>query len=438
MQKQKFSGELGFILSAAGAAVGLGNIWGFPRCMDEGGGGLFLLIYLLLNGLVGYPLLMAELAMGRDMGLRPRSAFRKLSGSGLGGGLGELASLFMMGFYAVLGGCCIRYMLVNLQALLKGESGGGLGLFLGYISDVPLSAFYTVLFIAMAAIIIMAGVDKGLERFARIAMPMLVLMLPGLILCSMTLPGAAEGLAGLFSFPKDVGAGQIFRITATAFVQMFFSLSIGQAVMLTFGAYLPEGVSITKCAGAVVFADAFIALLAALAVIPASHAAGGNSGEGAMMLFVTMQSVFGSMGPWGSMFGALFYLLVLLAALTSALSLLEVVSAMAGEGTGRKSSALFAAALSAIPAVAIARDGMGFGALPEIFGMSWLEAAELISEGLLMPICTLLMIKALWSKQGKQLLCRQLGTKNAAFSAAVMRYMSPPLLFGAMLWKIFG
>lgn len=438
MEKQHFSGEWGFIMAAAGAAVGLGNIWGFPRCFEGGGGLVFLGIYVLLNVLIGWPLLMAELAVGRDAAVKPRAAFRKLGKSGFGGLLGELASVLMMGFYSVLGGCCLRYMLINLAAVFRGGSGSGTGLFLGYISNVPLSAFFTVVFIAAATLIIMAGVSGGLERFARVAMPLLILMLPGLIICSMSLPGAGEGMKSIFLIPNRLSAGELINMTGVAFVQMFFSLSIGQAVMLTYGAYLPGQVGIPRCAGAVVLADTAIAILAAMAVLPAFHACGGAAGEGAMMLFVTMQGVFGSYGAWGSLFGTLFYLLVLLAALTSAVSLLEVISAFAGEGAGRKSSALFAGTLSAIPAVAIARDGMGFGALPEIMGMSWLDAAEFMSEGLLMPLCTLFMIRALWSVRGDELLRRQMGSGWALFVRGVMRYAAPPLIAGVMIWKLFG
>ena len=173
MEKQSWSGEWGFILATAGAAVGLGNVWSFPRYMAEKGGAVFLMAYLLLAALVGYPLLMAELALGRETGRRPRGAFRAMGATALGGVLGELASLLMMGFYSVLGGCCIRYMLLNLAGVFRGGSGGSLSLFLGYISNVPLSAACTVLFIVLSAAVVMAGVSAGLQRFSRLPTPLL-------------------------------------------------------------------------------------------------------------------------------------------------------------------------------------------------------------------------------------------------------------------------
>ena len=156
------------------------------------------------------------------------------------------------------------------------------------------------------------------------------------------------------------------------------------------------------------------------------------------MLFVTMQTVFASYGPWGSMFGFLFYLLVLLAALTSAVSLLEVISSFAGEGVGRKGAAVLAGAMAAIPAVAIARDGMGFGALPEIFGMSWLDAAALCSEALLMPLSMLLMIFALRGVRGERLLSRQLGITAGGLTRCSIRRLAPLLLPTVMAVKLLG
>jgi len=437
MDRQNFTGQFGFIMASAGAAVGLGNIWSYPRCASQGGGVVFLAVYVLLNALIGYPLLMAELAMGRDNLCRPVKAFRALGKSGAGAYLGQLASLLMMGFYSVLGGCCIRYMLVNFRGVMGSGGAEGLSLFLSYISNVPLSAFYTVLFIFMAGLVIMAGVSGGLERFAKVAMPLLIFMLPGLIMCAMSLPGAEEGLKSLFAVP-ELSPKEFLALLMLAFVQMFFSLSIGQAVMITYGSYMPAGIKLPRCAAAVVLTDTLIAVLASFAVVPAAHAAGGSPGDGAMMLFVTMQKVFDAYGAWGNLFGALFYLLVLLAALTSAVSLLEVISFFAGEEAGRKSSAVFAAALSAIPAVAIARDGMGFGALPEIFGMSWLSAAEFVSEGILMPLCALLMIRALSGAKGEALLRRQLGAAAGSFTRVAIVYVSPGLIAMVMLIKLFG
>ncbi|MGE4354324.1 MAG: sodium-dependent transporter [Oscillospiraceae bacterium] len=438
MKKQSWSGTSGFVLAAVGAAVGLGNIWGFPRHMAKGGGLLFLLLYLVLALLVGYPMLLGELSVGRETGKKPRGAFRALTGSAAGGVLGEIASLLMMGFYSVLGGCCIRYMLVNLVGVFKSGDRGGLSLFLSYISNIPLSAMCTVLFILMSAGIIMAGVSKGLERFSKIAMPLLILMLPGIIACSMTIPGAAEGLRLMFSMPETLSLGKFFSTLSRAAVQMFFSLSLGLGCMITYGAYLPGKISIPKSAAVVVIADTLIAVLAGFAVLPAAHAVGGTEQDGAMLMFVTMQGIFDAYGAWGSMFGFLFYVLMLLAALTSAVSLMEVIASTAGEESGRVFSAVFAAALASIPAVAIARDGMGFGALPEILGMSWLDAAELFSEGILIPLCSLVLCLALRPARAEEMLRRQLGGRVGKAAYIATKYFAPPLLISVMGIKIFS
>jgi len=420
MEKTTWSGDRGFILAAAGAAVGFGNLWSFPRRAAESGGAVFIGIYLLLAALLGLPLLLAELALGRETASSPRDAFRALGGSALGGVLGELASLFMLGFYSVLGGCCLRYALTNLTGALRG---GGEILFLRYISNVPLSAGCTVLFLGLTCAVSMAGLRQGVERLARLAVPILLLMLPPLALCALSLPGAADRFWTALTPPTGLTVRDIGAIAAAAGVQMFFSLSLGQGVMLTFGAYLPGAARLPLCAAAVAAVDSLAALLALCAVLPA--AAGG--GPAASALFAAMQTVFEGSGAWGCMFGFLFYLLVLLAALTSAVAMLEVVACLAGPGASRRSAAAFAAALSAIPAVAIARDGMGFGALPEIFGMDWLTAAETLSEGVLMPLATLALSLALRGERGQRLLVRQLGLRAGTWVHAVVRWCVPPL-----------
>lgn len=433
MEKRSWSSQWGFVAAAAGAAVGLGNIWSFPRYLEQHGAP-FLAAYLIMAVLAGWPLLMAEIAVGRDTGCGARGAFKELCGSALPGWAAECASLLMMGFYSVLGGCCLRYMLINLAGVFSGGAGGGLGLFLGYISNVPLSALFTVLFIAAAAVITAAPVRSGLERFSKFAVPLLALMLPGLIACSLRLPGAESGIAKMFAVPEQGGIAGTIDMLGDAACQLFFSLSIGQGVMALYGAYLPREASIPKCALAVVAADTLIAVLAGFAVVPAAEAAGG--GGGTMMMFTAMQEVFASLGSWGAMFGFLFYLLVLLAALTSAVSLLEVVGTWAGAKAGRKQAALFAAALSAVPAIAIARDGLGFGALPEIFGLSWLSAAELASEGILMPAAALAMAFALRRRSRSELLRRQLGYAAGRCTGLAMRSAAVVLIAAALCARI--
>ena len=428
MENRSWSSQTGFVLAAAGAAVGLGNIWSFPRYTAQYGAP-FLVAYALMAALAGWPLLMAELAAGRETGMGARGTFRRLTGSSLPGVVAETASLLMMGFYSVLGGCCLRYMLLSLAGAFRPVEREGLALFLGYISNVPLSALCTALFIVLAACVTAAGLRGGLERFSRFAVPLLILMLPGLILCSLRLPGAPEALGSALTASAPRTARGMLAMLGDAAAQLFFSLSLGQGVMLLYGAYLPRAASIPRCALAVTAADTLIALLAALAVVPA---AGTSGGDGAMMLFVAMQQLFASLGAWGSMFGFLFYLLVFLAAITSAVSLLEVIGTFAA-GASRRQAAVFAAAVAAIPAVAIARDGMGFGALPELFGLSWLDAAELLSEGILMPCAAAALIAALRRERGAELLARQLGQRAGRLCSLSLKSAGIALVAAALI-----
>ncbi len=427
MQKENFKARSGFLLTAIGAAVGIGNIWGFPRQLAEGGGVLFLIIYILLVILVGYPILSCEFAVGRETGDKPSKALKAISGKGIGGFLSELASFLMMGYYSFLGGCMIYYMCVNVTALFGKETQSDSALFLSFISDSFSSAVFTLIFIFLAVFITAMGVSKGIERFSKFAVPLLIIMLPMLAICALSLPNATESVLKSLEIPHDLTLLKFAEIFASAGEQMFFSLSLGVGCMITYGAYLNKEENIPKSSAVIAFTDTSVALLAALTVLPISGVLNNSENDGAMLLFVAMQRIFDSYHLWGHMFGFLFFALLLLVALSSAVSMIEVSMSLTGEYGGRKSSAIFCGVAVSIPAILIARDGMGFGDLPSLFGLNWLEFAEFLFQAVLMPISAIVLIKAVLTAKNESMLRRQLGGLSGSIIVILLKIFAMPV-----------
>ena len=402
----------GFLLAAIGSAVGLGNIWSFPYKMGRCGGFLFFILYLLLSVFVGFVIMAGELAMGRKTGRGAVGAYHALSKRFRWvGWLAVFSPFVVMGFYAVLGGYCMEYMVLNLSHLvIPGmQSQRGAEAFQMMLSHPMRSLISMLAFMAVCYLISRSGVSGGIERFNKVGMPALFGMLAIMIVRSLSLPNA-------------MGA------------------------MITYGSYLGKGENLAKNAGIIVTADAIVATLAGVAVIPAAIANGIveiRSGAtvldaatgleramtladiqlgGPSLLFVTLQDVFRSMGAIGPLFGTIFYLLVLIAAISSAVSLMEVViacfldrSAERGKRGNRPAVvALVSLAIAAEGAV-VAADGLGTNGLwvpfQKTFGVigafngSWLEFMSAVSEGIAMPLGALLMsLMVAWELRPKTLL----------------------------------
>jgi len=336
--RAQWGSKLGFILAAAGSAVGLGNIWKFPGRAYEGGGGSFLLIYLLVVVFLGVPLLMTELAVGRASQTNVVSAYERLGHKGYSwvGWLGVTGAFIITSYYSHVGGWVMRY--VFSYAFEAGKVYADplayfynmLGLHPDGTTGFPTAAIlFAALFMALNAVIIIRGVEGGIERFNKIGMPALLILLLVLLVRSVTLPGAREGVAYLLRFDlRDVN----FRTFISALGQAFYSLSIGMAIMATYGSYLPKSENIAKNTFLVCATDTLVALLAGFIVIPAVFATIGEGevGKGGGFAFVSLAGVFRQM-PGGVFFGALFYLLLLFAALTSSISLIESVVAFLTE-----------------------------------------------------------------------------------------------------------
>jgi NSS family neurotransmitter:Na+ symporter len=325
-KREQWSGKTGFILAAAGSAIGLGNIWRFPYTAGENGGGAFVLIYLIFVLLIGLPVMLSELAIGRATRRNPVGAFRALAPGKLFpwvGGLGVLTGFGILSFYAVIAGWTLGYLWRALTGGLAGatDAAASAAIFNDLVSNPTAAIGLTVAFLLLTILVVRGGISSGIERTTTILMPALLLLLVGLALRAMTLPGGMDGVRYLFypDFSKiTVG------VVMSALGQALFSLSLGMGAMITYGSYLPERENMPVAGISVAFFDTLIAVLAGLIIFPALFAAGGEPGGGPGLVFVVLPTIFQNMAA-GGLFAIAFYALLAIAALTSTISLLEVV-----------------------------------------------------------------------------------------------------------------
>ena len=419
-ERKGFGSNFGFLMAAVGSAVGLGNIWGFPNKMGASGGALFLILYLVLAVLCGFIVMVGELALGRKTGQGAVGAYKVLSKKfSWMGWLGILSAFFILFFYCALGGYCIKYTVLNVGDLFNAGFGSnglsGAEIFGNFMSNPAEAIIYGLIFVALTMIIVMGGIGGGIEKVCSIGMPCLFVALLICIIRSCTLPDAVNGLKYMFVPGWAVANGVIekapsfFEVLSTAGGQMFFSLSLGMGAMITYGSYLDKKEHLEKNAILIVVMDTLVALMAGLCVIPGRFAL---DPEGALggpsLLFVTMQNVFHKMDAVGPIFGILFYLLVVFAAISSSISLLEVVVAHfvdkareAGKGDKRKTYTLIAAVAVGVGSILVCADSLGnAGIAPwQLLGLEsysgwndcWLDFWDMLSEGIMMPLGALLM-----------------------------------------------
>ena len=419
-ERKGFGSNFGFLMAAVGSAVGLGNIWGFPNKMGASGGALFLILYLVLAVLCGFIVMVGELALGRKTGQGAVGAYKVLSKKFTWmGWLGILSAFFILFFYCALGGYCIKYTVLNVGDLFNAGFGSnglsGAEIFGNFMGNPAEAIIYGLIFVALTMIIVMGGIGGGIEKVCSVGMPCLFVALIICIIRACTLPGAVNGLKYMFVPGWAVANGVIekapsfFEVLSTAGGQMFFSLSLGMGAMITYGSYLDKKEHLEKNAILIVVMDTLVALMAGLCVIPGRFAL---DPEGALggpsLLFVTMQNVFHKMGAVGPIFGILFYLLVVFAAISSSISLLEVVVAHfvdkareAGKGDKRKTYTLIAAVAVGVGCILVCADSLGnAGIAPwQLLGLEsysgwndcWLDFWDMLSEGVMMPLGALLM-----------------------------------------------
>ena len=479
-ERKGFGSNFGFLMAAIGSAVGLGNIWGFPNKMGANGGFTFLIIYLILAACCGFIVMMGELALGRKTGRGAIGAYKVLSKRFKWlGWLGVLSAFLILGFYCALGGYCLKYVTLNVGNLFHAGFGtgtlDGAGVFGALMANQGEAVIYGLIFVALTMIIVMGGVGGGIEKVCSVGMPALFVMLVICIIRSCTLEGASEGLKYMFVPGWALANGVIkeapdfFSVVSTAGGQMFFSLSLGMAAMITYGSYLDKKENLQKNAIIIVVMDTLVALMAGLCVIPGRFALDptGNLG-GPSLLFVTMQNVFDRMGAAGPIFGILFYLLVVFAAISSSISLLEVIVAHfcdkardAGKGDKRKVYSLIAAVFVGLGCILICVDSLGGAGISpfNILGIEkdvngnlptwcdcWLDFFDCISEGILMPLGALLMCLCIGWELGPKMVddeCCLEGNrfKSKAFFNVCVKYITPIimiLILAGQLDSFFG
>ena len=316
----KWASKMGFILATAGAAIGLGNLWKFPYLMGRNGGFPFLVAYLFFICILGVPVMITEMSLGRKTGQNPVLAYESIHPHArIVGYFGVLAAFVILSYYAVIGGWIIKYF---TSYLFTAHAPVDFGAFIAKPAE-PLAWFF--LFMLMTGVICYFGVD-GIERASKFMMPALFVILLIIIGRGLTLPGASKGLAFIFK-PRfdDFSAGSV----SAALGQVFYSLSLCMGITITYGSYLNRHVSIPKSCVHIALLDTAIAVLAGIAIFPAVFACGLEPASGPSLIFVTLPRVFESM-TGGSLFAALFFLLVFFAAVTSAIALLEVVVSFPG------------------------------------------------------------------------------------------------------------
>ena len=340
MKKEKrnsFSGSIGFVLAAAGSAVGLGNIWRFPYLAAKDGGGLYLVMYLILALTFGFTLLTAEVAIGRKTKQSPLTAYGKLKSKwGFLGVLACLVPIIILPYYCVIGGWVVKYFLAYLTG--KGTEAAADGYLTEYITGEWQPFLLMVLFLVVVAFIIFLGVNKGIESFSKVLMPLLLLLVIGIAVFSLTIhykDDAGVTRTGLEGFKiyivPDLDGMTVkgfFTVLLDAMGQLFFSLSVAMGIMIAYGSYVRDDANLGKSINQIEIFDTVVAFLAGVMIIPAVYTFMGKEGmaaSGPSLMFVSLPKVFASMGKVGNLVGFLFFAMVLFAALTSAVSVMEAV-----------------------------------------------------------------------------------------------------------------
>ena len=390
-KRSMFSGKLGFVLSAAGASVGLGNIGRFPYLAAKYGGGIFLLIYIVLALTFGYTMIVAETALGRMTRKSPVGAFESFGKSkwlSVGGWINAIIPILIVPYYSVIGGWVIKYLVEYIRG--NGEILASDGYFGSFISNGTSTELCFIAFSLFTVLIIYAGVENGVERVSKVMMPVLVVLSVIISVYSVTRPGALEGVK-YFLVPNVKHFSWMTVVSAMG--QMFYSLSIAMGILVTFGSYMKKDVSIEESTKNVEIFDTAIAVMAGLMIIPAVFAFSGGDAEtlqaGPALMFITIPKVFESMGL-GTVVGILFFVLVLCAAVTSSIALTEsAVSTFQDElKWGRKKSTIIVAVIMITLG---SLSSLGYGPLAgiRIIGMQFLDFFDFLTNSVMMPIAAI-------------------------------------------------
>ena len=440
-KRSTFTGKIGFVLAAAGSAVGLGNIWRFPYLAAKYGGGMFLLTYIVLSLTFGFSLMIAEIAIGRKTGLSAAGAFAKLNKKfSFIGYLGAIIPVLILPYYSVIGGWVTKYLFVYLSG--SGSAAADSAYFGSFVGQAAEPVGWFLLFIGATALIVLFGVEKGIEKVSKVLMPVLVALSVFIAVYVCFMPGALDGVK--YYIVPNFSNFSIKTVVA-AMGQLFYSMSLAMGIMITYGSYMKKDVSIESSVHQIEIFDTAIAFLAGLMIIPAMFVGNPNpdlSANGVGLMFAALPKVFDSM--WGgSVIGAIFFLLVLLAALTSSISLMETVVSVVQDKFkwGRKITCLVVFFISAAIGLPSA---FGFSIWSDItiLGMDILSAFDYLTNSLLMPVVALMTaILVGYIIKPKAIieeveLSGKFGLKR--LFVVVIKYVAPVFLFVILLFEILG
>ncbi len=390
-KRSSFSGKIGFVLAAAGASVGLGNIWRFPYLAAKYGGGIFLLVYILLALTFGYTMIMAETAIGRMTKKSPVGAFGAFGRTWhlrFGGWMNAIIPMLIVPYYSTIGGWVIKYMFEYIRG--NGSTLAADGYFDSFISGGFSAEIWFLIFALVTLAVIYAGVENGIERVSKLMMPVLVVLAVVIAVYSMTREGAMAGVK-YFLVPEFENFSWMTVVSAMG--QMFYSLSIAMGILITFGSYMKKDVAIEEATRNVEIFDTAIAIMADLMIIPAVFAFSGGDPEtlkaGPSLMFITIPKVLDSMG-FGTAMGILFFVLVFFAALTSAIALTEsAVATFEDEMKWSRSRATMVAGVIIIALGTLSSLGYGPLAFIRIIGMPFLDFFDFLTNSVMMPIAAL-------------------------------------------------
>ena len=442
-QRSSFTGKLGFVLSAAGASVGLGNIWRFPYLAAKYGGGAFLLVYIILALTFGYAMIIAETAIGRSSQKSPVSAFTYYSSSPLakaGGWLNAIVPILICPYYSVIGGWVCKYLFAFLSTDMDTITSDTF--FTDFITNGGSAELWFCVFVALNLVIIYMGVENGIERVSKFMMPILLILALIISVYTITRPGAMAGVSYLLiPHPENFS----WMTVVSAMGQMFYSLSIAMGILITFGSYMKKDVSIEDSTQQVEFFDTAIALLAGMMIIPAVFAFSGGDPEklkaGPSLMFVTMPKIFASMG-FGRLIGILFFTLVLFAALTSSIALTEsAVSTLVDEF---KFSRTVCTTIMAVIMIALGTlSCLGYGPLSFItlIGMPFLDFFDFLTNSVMMPIAALAICLLVTRCMGLERLEQEVEMDGHPFKRkkvfrVMIRYIAPVFVMIILLSSV--
>ncbi|MGB5850602.1 MAG: sodium-dependent transporter [Ignavibacteriaceae bacterium] len=447
-KRENWGSKTGFILAAAGSAIGLGNIWKFPYIAGENGGASFIIVYLVCIAIIGLPVLIAEILIGRTTQRDPVGAFYKLSNSKFWasvGGMGIVGGFLILSFYAVIAGWALGYIVEALKGSFFNftEPASSAKYFGNLVGDIYWILGYFILFMLITAVIVWSGIQKGIERGSKIMMPILFFLLIVLMIRGLTLEGADNGMKFLLEPDWSKINAQSVLI---ALGHAFFTLSLGMGAMLTYGSYMSKKTSVPTSALQIVFLDTLIALIAGIAIFTSVFAAGLDPAAGPGLIFHTLPSVFVKM-PGGYIFSILFFVLLTIAALTSSISLLQVVVSyfIDERGWPRHKAVIILASVIFLLGIPSA---LSFNVLADfkIFGLNFFALVDFIASNVLLPLGGLLIsifVAWVWGFD-KALVNLREGAEKLfdnnplviKFWQIFLRYFAPILIFLVLLHSI--